>query len=53
VPTVLRKGNRGEVEDLVMGVERKVTSLETVLRRLVGVVVAVASTVVKMVISYV
>ena len=55
MPTALRKGSRGEVveEGLVMGVERKVTSLETVLRRLVGVVVAVASTVVKMVISYV
>jgi hypothetical protein len=51
--TVRRRGNLGEVEDLVMGVERKVTSLETALRRPVGVVVAVASTVVKMVISYV
>jgi hypothetical protein len=53
--TVHRKGNRGEVveEGLVMGVERKVTSLGTVLRRLVGVVVAVALTVGKTVISYV
>jgi hypothetical protein len=51
--TVRRRGNLGEVEDLVMGVERTVTSLETALRRPVGVVVAVASTVVKMVISYV
>jgi hypothetical protein len=53
--TVPRKGSLGEVveEGLVMGVERKVTSLETVLRRLVGVVVAVALTVGKTVISYV
>jgi hypothetical protein len=52
--TVPRKGSQGEVEGaLVMGAERKVTSLETVLRRLVGVVVAVASIVGKTVISYV
>ena len=50
--TAPRRGSRGEVveEGLVMGVERKVTSLGTVLRRLVGVVVAVALTVVKTVI---
>jgi hypothetical protein len=55
VPTVLRKGNRGEVveEGLVMGAARRVTSLETVLRRLEGVVVVLALIVGKMVISYV
>jgi hypothetical protein len=51
--TVRRKGNPGEVveEGLVMGVERKVTSLETALLRPVEGVVVVALTVGKMVIS--
>jgi hypothetical protein len=51
--TVRRRGNLGEVvaEDLVMGVERRVISLETALRRPVEGVVVVALTVGKMVIS--
>jgi hypothetical protein len=50
--TVHKKGNRGVavVEGLVMGVERKVTSLETVLRRPVEGVAEVASIVGKTVI---
>jgi hypothetical protein len=53
VPIVPRRGNPGEVVavGLVMGAARKVTSLETVLRRLVEGVAEVALTVGKMVIS--
>jgi hypothetical protein len=53
--TVRRKGNPGEVveEGLVMGAARRVTSLGTVLPRPVEGMVVVASTVGKMVISYV
>jgi hypothetical protein len=55
VPTVPRRGSRGEVVEvgLVMDVERKVINLETVLRRLVEGVAAVATTVVKTVTLYV
>jgi hypothetical protein len=51
--TVRRRGSLEEVEDLVMGAARRVTSLGTVLRRQVEGVAAVALIVGKMVISYV
>jgi hypothetical protein len=51
--TVRRRGNLGEAEDPVMGAARRVTSLETVLRRPVEGVVVVALIVGKMVILYV
>jgi len=53
--TVPRKGNPGAVVEVdhVMDVEKRVISLETVLRRLVEEVAQVALTVGRMVISYV